>query len=128
MVDRKRRTQPPIWLPEGARARRKGARLTVDDELAILGGLAEGRTFTAIAKALSAVPRTVSNYWKKIVADPTWVFHLPVIHQTGRKGHQCELCAECLPTRIKAMRHVLAHLLPDDIAKHVPLSHIPKPL
>ena len=121
------RGKPPIWVPAGP-PRRKHQPLGNDDRWAMLLALTGGHSISAIARALPASVRTVSMFRKKIVTHPTSVFDLPVLRQIGKKAHQCRLCGETLPSRVKGMRHVLQHFLPRETATSVDLGNVPKPL
>lgn len=108
--------------------RLKHAHLDDEDKLVILWGLSRGWAAGKIARALPASPGTVKNFKNRIFQDPGLVFQLPVLAQAGPKSHQCQLCGESRPSRMKAMRHVLAHFLPDEMARGVPLEHCQNPL
>ena len=108
--------------------RQKYDHLDDDDKLLILFGTARAWTIKGIALTLPASQTTVKNFRAKIFDDPASVFELPVLVETGPKAHQCRLCGESRGSRIKAMRHVLAHILPEEIARGVPLDGLHKPL
>ena len=109
-------------------ARQKHDRLDDDDKLLILFGTARAWTIKKIALTLPASQTTVKNFRTRIFDDPVSVFDLPVLMETGPKAHQCRLCGEIRVSRTKAMRHVLAHILPEEIARGVPLDGLHKPL
>ncbi len=121
------RGKPPIWVPAGP-PRRKHQPLGNDDRWAMLLALTGGHSISAIARALPASVRTVSKFREMIVTHLTSVFDLPVLRQIGKKAHQCRLCGETLPSRVKGMRHVLQHFLPREIATGVDLGNVPNPL
>ena len=108
--------------------RQKHDRLDDDDKLLILHGTSRGWTVKKIALTLPASQTTVKSFRAKIFEDPASVFDLPVITETAPKAHQCRLCGESRGSRTKAMRHVLSHILPDEIARGVPLDGVRKPL
>ena len=108
--------------------RQKHDRLDDDDKLLILHGTSKGWTIKKIALTLPAGQTTVKNFRTKIFEDPVSVFELPVLVQTGPKAHQCRLCGESRGSRTKAMRHVLAHILPEEMARGVTLEGLHKPL
>ena len=108
--------------------RQRHDRLDDDDRLLILWGSSRGWTNKKIALALPASQTTVKNYKAKVFDDPVSVFNLPVLVETGPKAHQCRLCGEHRGSRAKAMRHVLAHILPEEVARGVPLNSVAKPL
>jgi len=109
-------------------ARQKHEHLDDDDKTLILWGTSRGWTIRKIALTLPASQTTVKNFRAKIFEDPASVFELPVLVTTGPKAHQCRLCGESRESRTKAMRHVLAHILPEEIARGVPLDGLHKPL
>ena len=123
--------RPLIWAEIGDRvkhlpARAKNAHLDDDDKLLILWGTSRGWSIKRIAQALPSSPTTVKNYRKDIYRDPVQVFDLPVLVLVAAKSHQCQMCGESRPTRTKAMRHVLSHILAYEIARDFPLGGRPK--
>ena len=125
--------RPPVLAEIGDRVknrppRQKHDRLDDDDRLLILWGASRGWTIKKIAMALPASQTTVKSFKAKIFDNPVSVFDLPVLMETGPKAHQCRLCGESRGSRAKAMRHVLAHILPEEIARGVPLNRVAKPL
>ena len=125
--------KPPILDIIGSRVqdrppRAKNAHLDDDDKLVILWGLSRGWTIKRTAETLPTSQSTVKNFRAKVFEDPAVVFELPVLTQAGAKAHQCGLCGESRPTRMKGMRHVLAHVLPHEVARDTPLGGCPKPL
>ena len=125
--------QPPILAVIGDRVkdrppRVKHAHLDDDDRLLVLWGLSRGWAAGKIARAVGCSPGTVKNYKNRIAQEPGQVFQLPVLVQTGVRLHQCQLCGETRPSRIKGMRHVLAHVFPYEVARDLPLDDVEKPL
>ena len=125
--------KPPVLADIGDRVnnrppRQKHDRLDDDDKLLILHGTTRGWTIKKIALTLPASQTTVKNFRGKIFEDPALVFDLPVLVEIAPKVHQCRLCGESRGSRTKAMRHVLAHVLPEEIARGVPLNGVRKPL
>ena len=123
--------RPPIWAEIGDRLkhlppRAKNAHLDDDDKLLILWGTSRGWSIKRIAQALPSSPTTVKTYRANVYRDPVQVFDLPVLAQVATKNYQCRLCGESRPTRTKAMRHVLSHVLPYEMAKDMPLEYSPK--
>ena len=119
--------EPPIMEVIGDRVRNrppraKNAHLDDDDRLLIVYGLSKGWSARKIAQALPASEGTVKRYKAQIMDDPGCVFDLPVLVQTGTKSHQCQLCREERPSRIRGMRHVLWHILPTEIARDTVLG------
>ena len=108
--------------------RQKHDHLDDDDKMLILWGTSHGWTIKKIALTLPASQTTVKNFRAKIFEDPASVFELPVLVTTGPKSHQCRLCGESRGSRIKAMRHVLAHILPEEIARGMALDSLRNPL
>ena len=125
--------RPPVLTEIGDRvksrpARQKHDRLDDDDKMLILFGTSRAWTIKKIALTLPASQTTVKNFRAKIFDDPASVFELPVLVEVALKSHQCRLCGESRGSRAKAMRHVLAHILPEEIARGVPLDGLYKPL
>ena len=125
--------RPPLIAEIGDRVknrppRKKYDRLDDDDKMLILWGASRGWTVKKIAMALPAGQTTVKNYKAQIFENPVLVFDLPVVMETGPKAFRCSLCGERRGSRAKAMRHVLAHILPEEIARGVNLSRKAKPL
>ena len=114
-------------LSEG-KPRKKGARFTLDDQLKILRGKANGWSNRRIAGALPASGAGVREYWKRMLNDPALIFGLPVLVEVSKNTYRCELCSEKCPGWRDGVRHLLCHLLPTDIAMQVPLKLIRKPL
>ena len=83
-------------------------------------GTSRAWTIKKIALTLPASQTTVKNFRTKIFDDPASVFELPVLVEIAPKSHQCRLCGESRESRLKAMRHVLAHILPEEIARECP--------
>ena len=54
------------------------------------------------------------------------MFDLPVLVQVAAKNYQCQMGGESRPTRTKAMRHVLSHALPYEMARVFPLAAAPR--
>ena len=129
----KKAPKPPVLDEIGERVKNRPPRqmhdrLDDDDRLLILWGASRGWTNRKIAMALPASQTTIKNFRARIFNDPVSVFNLPVLVETGPKAHQCRLCGEIRGSRAKAMRHVLAHILPEEIARGVPLNRVAKPL
>ncbi len=125
--------RPPVLAEIGDRVknrppRQKHDRLDDDDKMLIVWGSSRGWTNKKIAMALPASQTTVKNYKAKVFYDPVSVFDLPVLVETGPKAVRCRLCDETRGSRAKAMRHVLAHILPGEMARGVPLNRVAKPL
>lgn len=119
--------RPPVLAEIGDRVknrppRQKHDHLDDDDKMLILFGTSRGWTIKKIALTLPASQTTVKSFRTKIFEDPVSVFNLPVLVETAPKAFQCRLCGESRESRAKAMRHVLAHILPEEIAKGVPLD------
>ena len=124
--------RPPVLEDIGdrvknSRPRQRHDRLDDDDKLLILHGTSRGWTVKKIALTLPSSETTVKTFRTKIFEDPELIFDLPVLVEIGPRSHQCRLCGESRGSRVKAMRHVLAHILPDEIARGVPLE-VRKPL
>ncbi len=125
--------RPPIFVEIGDRiknrpSRNKNAHLSTEDKLVILWGISREWTIRQTAQALPASPTTVKAYRQRIFADPLLVFELPVLRQASGRKYQCQLCGEERPSRVRAMRHVLAHIFPYEIARDASLSEAVRPL
>ncbi len=125
--------RPPIFAEIGDRirsrpSRSKNAHLSTEDKLLILWGTSREWTIRQISQALPASPTTVKTYRQRIFEDPLRVFELPVLRQMAGKKHQCQLCGEERPSRVRAMRHVLAHIFPYEIARDASLTDTVRPL
>ena len=125
--------RPPVLAEIGDRVKHRPARqkhdhLDVDDKLLIVFGVSRGWTIKKIALSLPASQTTVKSYRAKIFDDPVLVFDLAVLLETGPKAFQCSLCGESRGSRAKGMRHVLAHILPEEIARGIPLGSVRKHL
>ena len=108
--------------------RAKNSHLDDDDKLLILWGWSRGWTIRRTAETLPTSLSTVKNYRSRVFEDPATVFELPILKLTGSKSHQCGLCGETRPTRMRGMRHVLSHVLPTEVARDTPLGNCLKPL
>ena len=125
--------EPPIMEVIGDRARNRSTReknshLDDDDRLLIVYGLSRGWSAGKIADALPASISTIKNFKARISDDPVSVFDLPVLVQSGPRSHDCQICGEGRGSRVKGMRHVLAHVLPYEVARDMPLGDAEKPL
>ena len=125
--------EPPIMAVIGDRVRNrppraKNAHLDDDDRLVILYGLSRGWSAAKIAEALPASEGTVKSYKAEIVDEPGLVFDLPVLVQSGPRSHDCQICGESRGSRVRGMRHVLAHVFPYEVARDAPLGDVEKPL
>jgi len=125
--------QPPIMAVIGDRVkdrpqRVKHAHLDDDDKLLILWGLSRNWSAGKIARQLPCSPGTVNNFKIRIFDHPRLVFQLLVLVQTGPRVHQCQICSETRPSRVKGMRHVLSHIFPNEVARDMPLEEVEKPL
>ncbi|MDA1129865.1 MAG: hypothetical protein O2913_14410 [Chloroflexi bacterium] len=125
--------QPPILAAIGDRVKdrppkAKHAHLDDDDKLVILWGLSRGWAARKIARAVPCSEGSVKNYKNRLFEDPGVLFELPLLLQTAPKVHQCQLCREQRPSRSKAMRHVLSHVLPYEVARDIRLDDVEKPL
>ena len=117
--------KPPILTHIGARLpkkREKGRHLSVEDKLVILWGLTNGWSVDRIATSLPAGYATVARYKSRVFEDPKVVFELPVVSTLGKHGYRCRLCGEERSKKVKVMRHVLAHVLPYEIARDIHLT------
>ena len=124
---------PPVLDVIGDRVkdrppRTKYAHLDDDDKLLVIWGMSRGWTIRRTAETLPTSQSTVKNYRSRVFEHPAIVFELPVLTMTEPKAHQCGLCGESRATRQKGMRHILAHILPYEVARDVPLDDCLKPL
>ena len=125
--------EPPIMEVIGDRVRNrppraKNAHLDDDDKLVILWGLSRGWSAGKIAEALPASISTIKNFKGRIFDDPGLVFELPLLIQTSPRSHQCRICGEERPNRIRGMRHILGHIFSYEMARDMPLGDLEKPL
>ena len=103
--------------------------LSVDDKLMLIWGWTRqwGDRRTAHFARVSIT--TVKNYKFKVVHDPQRVFEeLPLYTQLDSRKFQCRLCRDLRTTRVKVMRHILAHFLPPEIHIPAPLTRVARPL
>ena len=125
--------EPPIMHVIGDRVkhlppRAKYAHLDDDDKLVIIWGLSRGWSTQKIARSLGASSGTIKNYKNKIFDDPRRVFDLPILVELGPKSYECQICGERRGSRIKAMRNVLSHCFPYEVARDTPLDGIERKL
>ena len=113
---------------KGRPPRAKNAHLDDDDKLVIIWGLSRGWAAAKIARTLPASTATVKNFKARLFDDPGSVFQLPVLVQSGPRFHDCQICGESRASRVRGMRHVLAHILPLEVARDMPLGDVAKPL
>ena len=124
---------PPVFDLIGDRVkdrppRAKNSHLDDDDKLVILWGWSRGWTIKRTAETLPTSQSTVKNYRSRVFEDPATVFELPILKLVGPKSHECGLCGESRSSGTRAMRHVLAHVLPHEVARDTPLGNCLKPL
>ena len=125
--------EPPIMEVIGDRvrnrpARAKNAHLDDDDRMLILFGLSRSWSARKIAEALPASIGTVKNFKARIFDDPGSLFDLPILVQSGPKSHDCQFCGGRRDSRVEGVRHVLAHVFPQEVARDMPLQVVEKPL
>lgn len=101
---------------------RRGARLSEEDQLLIVWGVYRGWHIKKIAEKLPAMRGTVWRYQRMWEDDPTLLLQLPVLTQISDSKFRCQLCGETRPTKTKIYRHVLAHVVPMEIARYTPLN------
>ena len=103
--------------------------LSVDEKHTVIWGMTRGWSVEKTARAIGRGGSTVWRYRNKIATYPKLVFsELNLYVQLAPHSFQCRICGESRSTRTKAMRHVLAHILPEEIARGVPLAGLRKPL
>ena len=98
------------------------ARLSDEDLLLIVWGGYKGWSITKIAEKIPASRMTVWKYQRSWEDDPALLLELPILTQMADSKFRCELCGESRPTKTKIYRHVLAHVVPIEIARYPPLN------
>ena len=110
---------PRVKSPDG-----RTRQLSMLDELMIVWGWAEGLSGSEIARRIPCHQTWVYEFKKDAIADLRRIFDLPVLLQLGPRKFQCQICSETRPTRIRAMRHVLAHIMSQEWAMTAPVDQI----
>ena len=95
----------------------------------MIWGWSRGWSANRIATAIKISERVIWNYKARVVRSPAVVFYqLSLYIQMDAHKFQCRICGEIRTTRTKVMRHILAHFLPDEIARTAALSVVERPL
>ncbi|MCI0825936.1 MAG: hypothetical protein J4N90_14405, partial [Chloroflexi bacterium] len=69
------------------------------------------------------------SYKERVKRSPAVVFYeLSLYIQMDARKFQCRICGEIRTTRTKVMRHILAHFLPDEIARMAEVNIVERPL
>ena len=97
-------------------------RLSVEDQLLIVWGTYKGWNRKRIAEKITASRLTVWRHQRLWEEEPTLLLDLPILAQLSESRFRCEICGERRKTRTKIYRHVLAHVVPDDIARFTSLK------
>ncbi len=92
-------------------------RLSVEDQLLIVWGTYKGWNRKRIAGKIPASRLTVWRHQRLWEEEPTLLLNLPILAQLSESRFRYEICGETRKTRTKIYRHVLAHGVPDDIAR-----------
>ena len=97
-------------------------RLSVEDQLLIVWGTYKGWNRKRIAEKIPASRTTVWRHQRLWEEEPTLLLDLPILAQLSESRFRCEICGETRKTGTKIYRHVLAHVVPDDIARFTSLK------
>ncbi len=97
-----------------------------EDRLYILWGWSQRWSNRKIAGGVPCSIPTVHRYKRLVMSDPGVVFQLPLLLQVGPRKYRCQFCTETRPTRERAMRHVLSHIMSVGYAKTAPLDNVEK--
>ena len=105
----------------GVPSREKGTPLNVDDKLLLLWGMYREYSIRQIGILVGCAAESVRKYRDAVLDDPLLVFELPVYVQQGPKIFRCEFCSAHKETKSNIIRHVLAHVVPAEMARDVDL-------
>ncbi len=114
-----------ITIP--ARTRTSGMRLSVEEQIFIIWARYQHWTLRATARVLPAHRQTVKKYLESLGDNPKLILVLPLIHEWGRNQFQCLLCLAVRETVVRAVRHAVAHAVPDEVARYANLAGIKSP-
>ena len=94
-----------------------GTALSVDDQLLIVWGIYKRWNTKKIAEKIPASRLTIWRYQRLWDEQPTRLLDLPIFTQLSESRFRCDICGETRKTRTKIYRHVLAHVVWEDIAR-----------
>lgn len=121
---RQSKDKSPIERILAERTPRARHRLRDEDRLFMLWAWSRGWSAGHAACGVPCSGRIARLYRQEVMDNPGSIFVLPVLLQIGPRKFQCQFCTETRVTRLKCMRHVLAHILPINYAKTAPIEHI----
>ena len=93
------------------------APMRTEEKMVLLRGLAHGWSLDQLSKAAGVAPTTVVSFKKQLYLNPKLVARLPVSILVSKNRYRCAICGNIRPTLITATRHVLAHVLPIEVAR-----------
>ena len=97
--------------------------LGAEEKLVIIWGMIRGWSKAKTARMIGRSTSPIGRYKNRIVHNPQIVFdHLQLYSQLADRKWGCRICGEFRNTRMRVMRHILAHILPIEIAKGAALS------
>ena len=100
-----------------------------DEKQAMIWGWSRGWSANRIATAIKISERVIWSYKERVKRSPAVVFYeLSLYIQMDARKFQCRICGEIRTTRTKVMRHILAHFLPDEIARTAAVNVVERPL
>ena len=130
---------PPVWsdiariangdiLPK----RHRNQALSLEEKLFVLWAVSRDWTDYSIAMQLHAKPETVTRYRTAIFNEPRLVLSLPLTRCFTSKGKNrewlCRLCGDTRPSYLRVVRHILAHVLPEEMVRSMSLEGLQEPL
>ena len=126
---------PPVWsdiarivngdIPQN---RHRNQHLSLEEKLFILWASSRDWADYAIAMQLHAKPDTIRRYREAIFENPSLTLALPVTKQVSKREWLCRLCGEIRPSYLRVVRHILAHVLPEGMARAISLEGLREPL
>jgi hypothetical protein len=126
---------PPVWsdiarivngdIPQN---RHRNQALSIEEKLFILWASSRDWADYAIARQLHAKPETVRHYREAIFETPSLILSLPVTKLISKREWLCRLCGDCRPSYLRVVRHILAHVLPEGMARAISLEGLREPL
>ena len=95
------------------------ALLTVDDKLLALWGMYRGYSMASNSRFTNVGIDTLRKLRDTVFEDPLSIFELPVYIQQGQKKFRCNFCSGVKMTKTLMIRHVLAHIIPYEMARDI---------
>ena len=126
---------PPVWS-DIARIvngdippkRHRNQALSLEERLFVLWAVSREWTDYSVATQLHAKPETVRRYKEAIFETPSLVLSLPVTKRINRREWLCRLCGDTRPSYLRVVRHILAHVLPEEMVRALSLEGLQEPL